>query len=247
MTRISIVTVCYNCKDSIGRTIRSVLAQDYPHLEHVIIDGGSTDGTTDAICRLAGEKTRWLSETDRGLYDAMNKGWKMATGDVVGFLNADDTLAEARSISRIARTFQHAPTDAVYGDIELIANDGRVVRKWSSGRFHRMKYHLGWMTPHPVTYARRALFEKYGGFRQDLPISADYELMLRFFYRHRASVAYLPQTLVKMRAGGASNGSIAAVAKANWQVYQSWRMNGLVTSPSVMLTKPLSKLLQLRI
>src|SRR5690606_6466524 len=183
---------------------------------------------------------------DRGLYDAMNKGWRLATGDIVGFLNSDDELADERALADLVDVFEASSAEAVYGDVDLVSGAGRLVRHWRSGSFARGKYPWGWMTPHPATYVRRHLFDPWGGFRDDLRISADYELMLRFFYVHRARVEYLPRTLVRMTAGGASNGSLRGIAQANWEVYRSWRLNGLFVSPSIVLTKPLSKLVQLR-
>lgn len=245
--RVSVVTVAYNVREQLRRTIESVLAQSYGDVEHVVVDGASKDGSRELLEGYGSRVAKWVSEPDKGIYDAMNKGWKLATGDVVGFLNADDVFADEHVIARIAEALEAQGADAVYGDLDLVAESGRTLREWRSGSFSRLKYHWGWMTPHPVTYVRRHLFEQYGGFRTELSIAADYELMLRFFYLHRASVAYLPSSLVRMAAGGASNGSLRGIARANWQVYQSWRMNGLFTLPTVMLTKPLTKLLQLRV
>lgn len=244
--RISVVTVCFNSKSTIEQTLVSVAAQTHPDVEHIVIDGGSTDGTLAVLDRYRSGLAQLVSEPDRGLYDAMNKGWARATGEVVGFLNADDRFASSDVLAAIARAFEESSRDAVYGDLELVDGAGNVVRVWRSGPFRRFKYHLGWMTPHPATYVKKKLFEQYGGFALGLSISADYELMLRFFFRHRASVQYLPKNLVKMTAGGASNRSLSNIARANWQVFRSWGMNGLLTTPTIMLTKPLSKLAQLR-
>jgi glycosyltransferase len=244
--RVSVVTVCYNSVATIEQTLLSVAAQTHPDVEHIVIDGGSTDGTLEILSRHRQRLAMVVSEPDHGLYDAMNKGWNRATGDVIGFLNADDTFATPEALAWLAATFARTDSDAVYGDLELVSSRGDVVRVWRSGQFRRFKYHLGWMTPHPATYVRRHLFERHGGFSEALNISADYELMLRFFFLHRASIEYLPQKLVRMTAGGASNGSLSNIARANWQVFRAWRMNGLVTTPTIMLTKPLSKLAQLR-
>lgn len=244
--RISIVTVSYNNAATLAKTIESVANQDYPNLEHVVVDGGSTDGSVEILRASADKISKWISEDDRGIYHAMNKGWSLSTGKFVGFLNSDDTLTGPDVISQMVRRLAQSQADAVYADLELVDQQGRVSRRWKSGTYHRLKFHLGWMTPHPTTYIRRTLFEKYGGFREDLSIAADYELMLRFFYRHRAKVTYLPATVVQMLAGGTSNGSPGAILQANWQVYRSWQLNGMFTSPTIMLSKPLSKILQLR-
>jgi glycosyltransferase involved in cell wall biosynthesis len=221
--RVSIVTVCFNSKKTLARAIQSVAAQSYPHIEYIVVDGGSSDGSLTLLQENSDVISKWTSERDAGIYDAMNKGWQMATGDVVGFLNSDDVLASRDAVQQIAQCFDNTDAQAVYGDLELVDDQGRVTRRWHSGRPRRFKYHLGWMPPHPSTYIRRSLFEDYGGFTQDLSIAADYELMLRFFYRHQARVRYLPQTLVRMLKGGVSNGSLFAVGLANWQVYKSWR------------------------
>lgn len=246
MTRISVVTVCKNAAPSVESTLASVRKQTHGDVEHVVIDGGSTDGTLQIIERYRDAVATLVSEPDRGLYHAMNKGWQRASGRIIGFLNAGDTFHDPEVLSRVAAAFEQSACDAVYGDLDLVSNDGRVVRKWRSGPFRRSKYHFGWMTPHPATYIRRELFERYGGFRHDLSIAADYELMLRFFFEHRARVQYLRLPLVRMVHGGASNGTFLGVMRANWQVYRSWRKNGLFTLPIIMITKPLSKLLQLR-
>lgn len=245
--RISVVTVCRNSVRTIERTLASVAEQTHPLVEHVVIDGGSNDGTREILEAHREQFAVLISEPDRGIYDAMNKGWRQAQGEVVGFLNADDAFADPQVLARLAQEFADPSVDAVYGDVDLSSSTGRLVRRWRSGEFSRLKYHLGWMTPHPATYMRRHLFESYGGFREDLRISADYELMLRFLYVQRARVKYLPTTLVQMTAGGASNGSLRGIARANWEVYRSWRLNALTTTPTIMLTKPLSKLLQLRL
>lgn len=244
--RVSVVTVCYNSVRTIEATLVSVAQQSHPDVEHIVIDGGSSDGTQAILERYRQGLAVLVSEPDRGLYDAMNKGWTRATGDVVGFLNADDTFAGPDVLAALATAFERTGSDAVYKNLELVSGEGKVVRAWKSGSFRRFKYHLGWMTPHPATYVRRGLFERHGGFVQNLSIAADYELMLRFFFLHRAKVHYLPQNLVRMTAGGASNGSLSNVARANWQVLQAWRMNGLFTTPTILFTKPLSKLAQLR-
>lgn len=246
MVRVSIVTVCFNSKKTLARAIQSVATQSYPHIEYIVIDGGSSDGSQALLKDHSDVISKWVSEPDKGIYDAMNKGWQIATGDVVGFLNSDDMLASNDAVQQLVHCFETSDAQAVYGDLELVDAQGRVTRRWRSGKHRRFKYHLGWMPPHPSTYIRRSLFEHHGGFRQDLSIAADYELMLRFFYRHQVRVRYLPQTLVRMLKGGASNGSPVAVVLANWQVYKSWWLNGLLTSPTIMVIKPLSKLKQLR-
>ncbi len=244
--RVSLITVSKNSERTIEQALASVRSQVHPDVEHIAVDGGSRDRTVEILTAHREHLAHLVVEPDRGIYDAMNKGWRLATGEIVGFLNSDDALVDPQVIAQVVAAFDQTHADAVYGDLDLVSS-GRVFRRWRSGSFSRLKYHLGWMTPHPATYVKRELFLRYGGFREDLAISADYELMLRFFYVHQAQVSYLPRRLVRMTAGGASNGSLVEIARANWEVYQSWRLNGLRTSPTIVLTKPLSKLFQLRI
>lgn len=244
---VSVITICYNSESTIADTINSVLEQDYPHIEYIVIDGNSTDSTAD-IVRSYGEKiTKFITEKDEGIYDAMNKGLKAATGNIIGFINSDDVLNSNDCISKIAGAFQSSDADVVYGDKLYVspANPQRTVRFWKAGEFDRNNYKKGWMTPHLSTYIKKACYDKYGHFRTDFKIAADYELMLRIIYKHKAKAIYLPITIAKMRAGGVSNSSLKNVMISNYEVYKSWKVNGLKISPLIMLRKPIKKLSQL--
>lgn len=232
--RVTIITVCYNCEDTLADALKSVANQTWPYVEHIVIDGASTDGSMAIIDRYRSGLAKVVSEPDGGIYDAMNKGLQLATGDLVGFLNADDVLAHDRVIADIAEKAVHEAADVVYGDLVYVSsgNLGRVVRSWRSGRFSRRQLSLGWMPPHPTLYVRHTLMRKLGGFDISYKIAADYDLMLRCLREPGVKVSYLPQVLVKMRTGGASNRSIWAIVRKScedYSVLSKNRVGGWVT------------------
>jgi glycosyltransferase len=226
--------------------IKSVRLQTYPHIEHIIIDGGSTDGTLGILAEYHGQISRYISEPDNGTYDAMNKGIRMATGDVIGFLNDGDFYATDDAISSVVACLQQSDVDAVYADLDYVAenNPTKIVRRWRSESYRDGLFEKGWHPPHPTFFVRRRLFDDYGGFDLDYPISADYEIMLRFLKKYKVTSCHIPKVLVKMRTGGKSNRSLLQILRANIQCYQAWQKNGLQISPLIMLRKPASKLLQ---
>ncbi len=244
--KVSIITVVWNNKETIKDAIDSVLNQTYEDIEYIIVDGASTDGTVDVVKEYGAKITKFISEVDNGLYDAMNKGIQQATGDIIGFINADDMLNSLDCIEAIVEKFQLEKLDVVYGDkIYVDPNDvTRQLRYWRAGEFNKSNYKRGWMTPHLSTYIKKELYDKYGGFRNDFKIAADYELMLRFIYKNNAKVKYLPKVIAKMRAGGVSNSSFKNIAISNYEVYKSWKINNLTVSPFIMFQKPLSKIKQ---
>lgn len=206
--KISIVTVCRDSVATIGDTLRSVAEQSHADIEHLVIDGASTDGTLELVGRLASPRTVLLSEPDRGIYDAMNKGLRLATGDLVGFLNADDAFSAADVMARVAQA-AGTGADIVYGDLEYVSRiGGRIVRHWRSGSYHPDRLRHGWMPPHPSFYVRRELPSVAQGFDTDLRIAADYDFMMRCLLGPGIKVSYLPDVLVSMRLGGASNASL---------------------------------------
>ena len=248
LMKLSIITVCYNSAATIRDAVDSVLAQEGIGLEYIVIDGGSTDGTLDVL-RSYGERiARLVSEPDEGIYDAMNKGVSLATGDVVGILNSDDYYADSEVLSTVAAAFEDSDVDCVFGDLDYVdAEDtSRVVRAWRSKPYEPGAFHRGWHPAHPSFFVRRSVYERVGMFDTNLKIAADYEFMLRVLEREQLSSVYLPEVIVKMRMGGASNASVLNVAKANLQCWKAWRQNGLGWSPLPVLVKPLSKLEQLR-
>ncbi len=242
---ISIITACRNAVSTIKDCILSVNHQTYA-CEHIIIDGASTDGTQDLIAKLASPSTKLISEPDRGLYDALNKGLKLASGDVVGILHADDFYAHDSVLERVAGTFQEKKVDSCYSDLLYVdpANLQKAVRSWKSGAYRKDRFYWGWMPPHPTFFVRRSVYETYGDFNLGLGTSADYELMLRFLFKYGISAAYLPEVLVIMRAGGLSNRSWRNRLNAHRTDRRAWKINELHPYPWTVLAKPLSKILQ---
>jgi glycosyltransferase involved in cell wall biosynthesis len=242
---ITIITPCRNAASTIKDCILSVNHQTYA-CEHIIIDGASTDGTQELIAKLASPRTKLISEPDRGLYDALNKGLKLATGDVVGILHADDFYAHDSVLEHVAGTFREKNVDSCYGDLLYVdpANVQEAVRFWKSGPYRRDRFYRGWMPPHPTFFVRRSIYETYGDFNLGLGTSADYELMLRFLFKNGISAAYLPEVLVIMRAGGLSNRSWKNRLNAHRMDRRAWKINELSPMPWTLLAKPLSKILQ---
>lgn len=245
MTTISIITATYNAAATLRDCIDSVAMQNHG-AQHIIVDGVSTDETPDIVAANKERVARFISEPDQGLYDAMNKGIAAATSDVVGILNADDFYPDADVLSRVAAAFEDDSVDACYGDLHYVdaTDTDKVVRNWKSGVFSRSKFLWGWMPPHPTFFVRRRLYQDYGAFDLALGSAADYELMLRFLYRHDALARYIPVVQVKMRAGGVSNASLANRVAANRMDRKAWRVNGLRPYPWTTLVKPARKLLQ---
>jgi glycosyltransferase involved in cell wall biosynthesis len=244
--KISIITITYNSAETVEDTIQSVLSQDYPNIEYIIVDGASKDGTMDIINRYRDRISAIHSGPDKGIYDAMNKGVQLATGDVVGILNSDDFYADAHVISDIVASFNAQQSDAVYADLVYVdRNDtSRVLRTWISGSYRQGQFLSGWMPPHPTFFVRKKKYDAYGLYSLQLRSAADYELMLRFMHKHAISVNYLPRIITKMRAGGQSNVSFKNRWKANREDRLAWKMNGLQPGVFTLLRKPLSKVKQ---
>ena len=244
--KVSIVTPTYNSAKTIVDTILSVNKQDYANIEHIIIDGGSKDNTLELIRNTPNRVKKIISEPDKGIYDAMNKGVALATGDIVGILNSDDFYNSNDVIAKVVKTFQEGEYEGVYGDLEYVdaRNTNRVVRYWESKAYKEGLFKKGWHPAHPTFFVQKEVYDKYGNFNLKYKIGADYEIMLRFIEKNRIKVAYIPETLVKMRVGGASNQSIKNIIKANIECYNAWKDNGLSILPFVFILKPLSKTLQ---
>jgi len=240
---ISIVTVVLNGESTIGECLDSVRSQTLP-VEHIVVDGASMDGTLEILGEYGDHLSRVISEQDKGIYDAMNKGIRCAGGEVIGILNADDLYRDERVIKRAEKIFQDPAVDACYGDLEYVDTEDttRVVRHWKAGSCSVAKIYRGWMPPHPTFFVRRKLYEKYGVYNTALGTAADYELMLRFLLKHGVRAAYIPEVLVKMRTGGASNASLLARLRANRMDRRAWGVNGLRPRPWTIPMKPLRKL-----
>jgi len=249
--KISIITAVLNSKNTLIEAIKSLSDQTYLDIEHIIIDGGSTDGTVDLIREYekshgSEREIKWLSEPDRGMYDALNKGIGLATGEVIGLLHSDDFYAHDSVLTKVAEAFEKDGVDSCYGDLVYVdsTNTNRTIRFWRSGSFNERSFYWGWMPPHPTFFVNREIYNKYGGFNLELGSAADYELMLRFLLRYGISTAYIPEVLVKMRVGGASNASLRNRIHANLMDRRAWRVNGLKPHPWTLWLKPLRKLPQ---
>lgn len=231
--KISVITATWNSGATVRDTIESVLRQDYPDVEHIIVDGGSRDNTLDIVREYEpkyGNRLRYISEPDKGIYDAMNKGLAMASGDVVGILNSDDFYTSDNVLSQVADIMQDNPhIDAVYGDIHYV-NDSdlsRCIRYYSSAKFRRWKMRMGWMPAHPSFYCRRKIYERYGNFDISFKIGADFENLLRLIYVNRINTQYLPIDFVTMRSGGASTSGLKSHKQILNDHLRAYRKNGV--------------------
>ena len=243
--KISVVTAVYNRRETVAEAIRSVASQSCD-LEYVVIDGMSSDGTDEVIQQHVSSIHTSVREQDGGIYDALNKGVATSTGDVVGFLHADDLLADDQAIERVQEKFESGDFDAVYGDLLYVdfGDTNKIVRYWKSGEFNRNKFRFGWMPPHPTVYLRKEIYEAFGNYRTDFGSGADYECMIRLLYGQKLRVGYVPHVQVKMRVGGASNASVKNRLDANQSDRQAWLENGFKAPIGLRFTKPLSKLSQ---
>ncbi len=243
--RVSIITATYNSAATIRDTVLSVKNQTYNNLEHIVVDGDSTDSTLFLINYL-GHTGPLLSEPDKGIYDAMNKGVKIAGGDIIGILNSDDFYPHSRVIEKVVRVFKNGDCDAVYGDLIYVDpfHIKKVLRKWVAGGYNKKLFYKGWMPPHPTFFVKKEVYEKYGNFNLDFKSSSDYELLLRFLLLKEIKVKYIPGVLVHMRAGGYSNRSIKNRFAAHIEDYRAWKTNGLSPKWYTLAMKPLRKVKQ---
>lgn len=244
--KISIITITYNSEATIEQTIQSVVNQTYADIEYILVDGKSEDNTLKILEKYKSKITRILSEKDNGLYDALNKGISMASGDVIGFLHSDDFYINNQVIQHYADTFLKEGCDAVYSDLYYVDknNTDKIIRKWKSGDYSANAFLNGWMPPHPTFFVKKEIYSKYGTFDLNFKSAADYELMLRFIHKHKISLGYLPEYTVKMRVGGKSNVSLKNRFSANLEDRMAWKKNGLKPRFYTLYLKPLRKLLQ---
>ncbi|MFD2936565.1 glycosyltransferase family 2 protein [Spirosoma flavum] len=244
--KVSIITVVYNGAEFIRDCIESVLNQTYTDIEYIIVDGRSTDGTVDIVKSYGTKVARFISESDKGLYDAMNKGIHLATGDVIGLLNADDFYRHNSVIENMVATFKRTDSDAVYGDMLYVdrLDTRKLKRYWRSGGYSDNAFLWGWMPGHLSFFAKRWLYEQYGGFRLDMKSAADYELMLRFIHKMKAKLAYMNEVTIVMRVGGISNSSLQNRLRANREDRLAWQLNGLTPYFFTFWLKPLRKIKQ---
>lgn len=244
--KVSIITVVYNGAEHIRDCIDSVLGQTHPDIEYIIVDGQSTDGTVAIVQSYGTKVARFISESDKGLYDAMNKGIRLATGAVIGLLNADDFYRHDRVIANMVALMEQTGRDAVYGDMIYVdRHDTRNVKRyWRSGWYEAGAFRWGWMPGHLSFFARRSLYEQYGLFRLDMKSAADYELLLRFIHKNGATLSYMNEVTIVMRAGGISNSNLKNRLTANRDDRLAWKLNGLKPYFFTLWLKPLRKLSQ---
>ena len=243
--RISIVTVSYNSAATIKDTLACVASQQYAYVEHIIVDGKSTDNTI-ALVKSFGHVNKCISEPDAGLYDAMNKGLQLAGGDIIGILNSDDMYADDTVLSKVAAAFEDPSIACVYGDLQYVHtnNTNKVVRTWRAGKFVRENFLFGWMPPHPTFFVRKQVYDEVGLFNTTLKSAADYEMMLRILYKHGMTAAYLPHVLVKMRSGGISNASLRNRFRANREDAKAWKLINKRPHFFTLYLKPIRKIPQ---
>jgi len=244
--KVSVITVCYNRAAIIEDTLRSVAEQTHADTEHIVIDGNSSDGTMDIVNRYRARLAHVVSEPDGGIYDAMNKGLALASGDIIGFLNSDDIYADANVLESVAGAFADPAVEACYADLVYVAkNDwNKVVRYWKSNIYRYGLCRSGWMPAHPTFFVRRNVFARYGGFDLQFRLQSDFELTMRLLEVHRIKSVYIPRVLVKMRLGGATNKNLSNILKGNLEAYRACRKNGFAVTPFFMLRKVLSRLPQ---
>jgi glycosyltransferase involved in cell wall biosynthesis len=226
--KISVITVAYNSASTLSDTLKSVAEQTHPEVEHILIDGGSTDRTNELINQYGKHLVRYVSEPDHGIYDAMNKGLALATGEIVGFINSDDLFFDSDSLAKIASAFEDTAIEAVYGDIVMVDPvDLRKIRRyWRPGVFEGGSFARGWMAPHPALYVRRNILNSAGGFDLSYRLQSDFDLELRLFEIMKVRVKYLPSTIVRMRMGGATTGSLRNILRGNIEAANCVRKHG---------------------
>ena len=245
--KISFITVVFNAVETIEDTLKSVIEQDHDDIEHLIIDGASTDGTMDIIDRYRDNLAGVISEPDQGIYDAMNKGIELASGEVIGTLNADDWYADSGVLSRVARAFtEEKNLDAVYGDIVYVSRDDpdKIVRYWVSGPYREGLFKQGWMPAHPSFFVKKDIYHRYGKFDLEYKIQSDFELTMRFIAVNKINTRYLPGVMVKMRMGGVTNSRISNIIKGNLESYRASKKHGIAATPFFIIRKVLSRLPQ---
>lgn len=249
--KVSVITVTYNSELTISDTIVSVLSQNYSNIEYIIIDGKSTDNTINIIKKYEANhpnKIKWISEKDNGIYDAMNKGITTATGDIIGILNSDDFFTSNDIISKIVNAFQKNPSiEAVYGDIHFVKpeNLNKCIRYYSSKIFSRPLMRLGFMPAHPSFYMKKNSFKKYGLYKTDYKIAADFEFLLRVIFLYKASTLYLPLDMVTMRDGGVSTSGINARKQIMKEHLRAFKENGIYTNSLILSLRYIYKIIEL--
>jgi glycosyltransferase len=243
--KVSIITATYNSDKTIVDTLNSIKKQSYTNIEHIIIDGVSRDNTIELV-KATNPNCIIYQEKDDGIYDAMNKGIKKATGEIIGILNSDDFYPNEYVIEKVVALFNSESCEATYGDLIYIDTEdiSKIKRLWISGYYDHKNFLKGWMPPHPTFFVKKSVYERYGLFNISLWGAADYELMLRFLFKNKISVGYLPDVVVHMRTGGQSNTSFKNRVRANIEDRKAWKINGLKPKWYTLYLKPLNKISQ---
>lgn len=241
---VSVITVCFNNASTIRDTIESVIAQDYKKIEYIIVDGGSSDGTKDIITQYSDKIAKIISEPDRGIYDAMNKGIVSSTGDVIAFLNSDDIYVDTSVVRRLIEKMQQDRAETVFADLVQVDpnNTNRIIRYYSSKSFSPNRLRYGWMPAHPTLFVMRKVYDEWGFYSLKYQIAADFEMMVRIFHKGKISYTYLPEIVVRMRVGGISTRSFRNVWILNTEIVRACRENGLATNIVLILLKIPAKL-----
>lgn len=244
--KVSIITITYNSASTIEQTIQSVLNQSFTNIEYIIVDGVSTDGTLDILNRYKSQIHKIVSEKDKGIYDALNKGIDLATGDVIGILHSDDFYISSNVIENVANSFDQNQCDALYANLYYVDKDAtnKIKRKWHSGNYSEGAFLNGWMPPHPTFFVKKEIYNKFGKFDLQFTSAADYELMLRFIHKNKIKLAYLNEFIVKMRIGGKSNVTVKNRVTANLEDRKAWEVNGITPRFYTLYLKPLRKIFQ---
>ncbi|MEI7810708.1 MAG: glycosyltransferase family 2 protein [bacterium] len=243
--KISIITPSYNSSKTISDTIESVISQNYSDLEYIIIDGASTDNTKDVVAKYQDKiNIKFVSEPDKGIYDAMNKGIGLATGEVIGIINSDDYYIDGDVLKKVSNVFKDSNIDACYGDLVYIKDiKDKIIRHWKAGEYKEWKLNYGWIPPHPTLFVRKSIYEKFGLFRLNLTMAADYEFMLRIFKKGKVKSKYIPKVLVTMRLGGVSSKNIKNRINGVKELHKSWELNGMKV-PTLFMFRQLLKIPQ---
>lgn len=244
--KISLITVCYNAESNITDCLKSVALQDYPNVEYIVVDGGSNDATLEILNKFSKTISVLISEPDNGIYDALNKGISIASGDVIGIMHSDDFFAQPNVLSEVAKAFVKNNVDLLYGNLDYVKrkNTQIIIRKWRSQQYNDKLFQNGWMPAHPTFYAKKSCFDSHGNYDLRIKSAADYDLMLRFFYKTPFKKFFLNMVMVKMRVGGKSNVTLKNRWYANREDYYSLKKNLIPFPLKVIFFKPIRKIWQ---